>query len=153
MFRRAIRRRSDGTFDVRLTADERQLLRQVMDELRAVITEEVDDPSLRRLFPPTYGEAVMREAAYQAMAGDELRKARLFAIETIAATAERDRLTEEEAVRWAQALNALRLVIGTRLDVTEDASPPAPNDADAPAWALYHYLSVLLEEIVDAIGS
>jgi hypothetical protein len=50
------------------------------------------------------------------------------------------------------AVNALRLVLGTMLDVKEDDQPFAidPDDPDAATMALYGYLGVLLEEIVEA---
>ena len=53
-----------------------------------------------------------------------------------------------------QSLNALRLVLGTRLDVGEDDDPHVdPDDPDAPAWALYYFLSALVAELVDVLAS
>jgi hypothetical protein len=53
---------------------------------------------------------------------------------------------------WMQAVNALRLVLGTMLDITEDDQSLAleRDDPDAPTMALYGYLGVLLEELVEA---
>ena len=50
------------------------------------------------------------------------------------------------------ALNDLRLVLGTRLDVSEDTVEVEPDDDDAPAYAVYGYLSYLLGEVVDALA-
>ena len=52
---------------------------------------------------------------------------------------------------WLTALNDLRLVLGTRLDVSEDDDDVDPDDPDAPAHAVYHYLGLLLGEVVDAL--
>ena len=50
------------------------------------------------------------------------------------------------------ALNQLRLVLGTRLDVSEDDEPlPDPEDPAAPLHDIYHYLGVLLEAVLDAL--
>ena len=48
------------------------------------------------------------------------------------------------------AVNDLRLVLGTRLDVSEDDHDVDPDAPDGPARLVYHYLGWLLEEIVDA---
>ena len=45
-------------------------------------------------------------------------------------------------------------MLGTRLDVTEDDEPRVdPDDPDAPAWALYYFLSGLVGELVDALAA
>ena len=51
------------------------------------------------------------------------------------------------------SLNLVRLVLGTRLDVTEDAYPDlTADDPDLPAWALYEFLGGVLENIVRALA-
>ena len=42
-------------------------------------------------------------------------------------------------------------MLGTRLDVSEDDLDVDPDDPDAPAHAVYHYLGMLLGEVVDAL--
>ncbi|HVX18956.1 MAG TPA: DUF2017 family protein [Acidimicrobiales bacterium] len=151
--RRSVKRRGDGNFDLRIGTEERELLVRLMDDFQTALDEEADDPSLRRLFPPTYGDDAVLEAGFQMMAGDDLRRSRIEAAATVAESARRDRLTEDEAVALAQALNAVRLVLGTRLDIDEEGGePPPPDDPSAPAWHLYHYLSALLGELVDALA-
>jgi hypothetical protein len=52
-----------------------------------------------------------------------------------------------------RSLNALRLVLGTRLDVTEDDDHDVdPADPDAPAWYLYFFLSGLVDDLVTALS-
>ena len=52
------------------------------------------------------------------------------------------------------AVNDLRLVLGTRLDVSEETDLAVdPTNPDAGAYALYGYLGFLLETCVDAISS
>ena len=54
-----------------------------------------------------------------------------------------------ELYAWMTALTQLRLVLGTRLGITEDANPPD----DDPAYGVYSYLSYLQEVIVEALSS
>jgi hypothetical protein len=51
-----------------------------------------------------------------------------------------------------QAVNSLRLVLGTMLEITDDDQEPEwdPSDPNARTMALYGYLGGLLDEIVDA---
>ena len=67
---------------------------------------------------------------------------------------DRDRLSAEEADTWLRALNDLRLVLGTRLDVQEDtfAAELRSDDPRAPALAVYAYLSWIQEQLVEALS-
>jgi hypothetical protein len=67
-------------------------------------------------------------------------------------TAGRDRLDGEELDRWIAALNDLRLVLGTRLDVSEDefADGFDPNAPQAYELAVYAFLTWLQEAAVSA---
>ncbi len=58
MFRSSIRRGPDGTVRLDLAEEERGLLRQVAEELRELLREEPEDPSLRRLFPTAHDDPV-----------------------------------------------------------------------------------------------
>jgi hypothetical protein len=156
-FAKRIRRTRDGDFEVRLPAAERELLLTMVGALRAALDGDVRaEPALRRLFPPAYAEAAEQEAEadYQAMMHEDLLASRRAALDVLEATAERKRLDEAELMAWMTALNQLRLVLGTRLDVSEDDAPfPDPADPAAPLLEIYHYLGVLLEAVIDALES
>ena len=66
---------------------------------------------------------------------------------------DRHSLSKEQAESWLTALNDLRLVLGTRLGVTEEMFLEAvdPRDPRAPEMALYVYLSWLQEQLVEAL--
>lgn len=87
--------------------------------------------------------------------GDELLERRRRALEVLEATAERDRLGAAEAQAWLTAVNDLRLVLGTRLDVSEEMllEEIDPRDPRAHEFALYAYLSWLQEQIVAAVAA
>lgn len=147
-------RRRDGRWELRLSTEERQLLGHLAEQLEGLVaTGGPSDHATRRLFPPAYPDDAEREAAYELLAGEELRSSRRAALEIVQATATSETLTDDEVTAWMQSVNALRLVLGTRLDVSEDddgSDDLPPQHPDAPAWTMYHYLSFLLERIIAA---
>jgi Domain of unknown function (DUF2017) len=151
--RRRIERTRQGDIRLRLPRDERALLRSLPAELRRLLVEAPDDPSLERLFPPAYDDAE-DEAEYRRLMGDDLLEGRRRALRVIEETLDQDRLTKEQAEAWLTALNDLRLVLGTRLDVTEDMllERLRPDDPNAFEISLYAYLSWLQEQLVDALA-
>jgi hypothetical protein len=151
---RRIERTGDGSYVLRLSEEERALLRLLPDELRSSLEVTPDDPGLRRLFPSAYQDKE-DEAAYRELMGNELLEGRKHALEVLAETARAERLTGEQAQAWLTALNDLRLVLGTRLDVTDESllEALAEDDPRAPELALYAYLSWLQEQLVEALSS
>ena len=148
-----IERTGDGDYALRLPEGERELLRRLPEELRSVLELAPEDPALRRLFPRTY-QNDQDEAAYQELMGDELLNGRRRALQVLAETAEADRLTAEQAQAWLTALNDLRLVLGTRLEVSDDSllGDLPEDDPRAPDLALYAYLSWLQEQVIEAMA-
>ena len=151
--RRRIERMPGGDIRLRLPRDERALLRSLPGQLRSLLVEAPDDPSLERLFPPAYDDAES-EAEYRRLMGDELLEGRRRALRVIEETLDENRLTREQAEAWLIALNDLRLVLGTRLDVTEDMllERLRPDDPNAFEVSLYAYLSWLQEQLVEALA-
>ena len=150
---RRIESTGDGSFALRLSEEERALLRVLPVELRSLLEARPDDPGLRRLFPPAYDDE-QDEAAYRELMGSELLDGRRRALDVLAETAKAERLTGEQAQAWLTALNDLRLVLGTRLDVSDESLlQVAEDDPRAPELALYAYLSWLQEQLVEALSS
>jgi hypothetical protein len=151
---RRIEPAGDGGYLLRLPEEERQLLRFLPDELRSLLEVMPGDPVLCRLFPRAYDDE-QDEAAYRELMGNELAEARNRALQVLSETATAERLTGEQAQAWLTALNDLRLVLGTRLDVTDESLLVglAENDPRAPELALYAYLSWLQEQLVEALSS
>jgi Domain of unknown function (DUF2017) len=150
MVRRIVGR--DGRYEVRLPDEERALVRGLLGDLRALLSLRPDDPRVRRLFPEAYADDADRQAEYNQLTREELQSGRLAAVDVVEATVDERELTAEQMTAWMQAVNALRLVLGTMLDITEDDQSLAleRDDPDAPTMALYGYLGVLLEELVEA---
>jgi len=143
-----------GGVELRLSRDERSLLAGLVEELRALLDGAPGDPSLRRLFPPAYDEED-DERAYRDLMGGELLEGRRSALDVVAQTLDRERLSADEADAWLRALNDLRLALGTRLDVKEDTfvEELRRDDPRAPALAVYGYLSWMQEQLIEALSS
>jgi Domain of unknown function (DUF2017) len=150
---RRIERTSDGELRLRLPLVERELLRRLPAELQELLAAAPADQSLRRLFPPAY-EDDADEAEYRRLMGSELAEGRRKALAVLQQTVANDRLSPDEAQAWLTALNDLRLVLGTRLDVSEDTLLYGLDlrDPRARELALYAYLSGLQEELVAALA-
>ena len=150
--RRRIKRTKKGDFELRLPSEERTVVRSLVAQMREILTEDAD-PGLRRLYPTAYAEDAELDEEYQRLVHDDLLARRLAAFETVETTLDAERLDEEELGAWMGALNDIRLVIGTKLDVSEDPSfEISDDDPDAPAYAIYAYLGWLLEQVVDALN-
>ena len=149
---RKIQRDPTGRVRLNFDEDELLLLRELLGELQALL-EDPDDPAVRRLFPPAHDD-LESEEQYRSLVRDQLVGGRAEALAAVRDTLGRETLSLKEADAWLRALNDLRLVLGTRLDVTEDIDfenldPREPRGRDL---AVYAYLSWLQEELVEALG-
>ncbi len=149
--RRTVRRARDGSFQLRMTDDERDLVVNLAGQLRELLVSDETD-GLERLYPPAYANDPERDSEYHSMVHDDLLEKRLASVDIVEQTAAATSLTEDEMTAWMGAVNDLRLVLGTRLDVSEDQDLPAIDDPGAPAFAVYQYLTYLLGEIVHALS-
>jgi Domain of unknown function (DUF2017). len=150
-----IRRSRRGDFELRLEPGERDVLRGLPDQLRQLIENEdpTSDPAMARLYPPAYLDDPIRNLEYERLAGDDLTSHRLASIDAVEGSIEADRLTEEQLLSWLSVMNDLRLVLGTRLKITEETTEDdfAPNDPRTSTFALYAYLTWLVDAIVRAL--
>lgn len=154
-----VKRTRKGDFQVRLPEGERELLRSLPEQLRDLLTsgDAATDPALRRLFPPPTMDDEAINAEFERLMRDELVAERLASLETMERTLEADRLSEDELIAWLSALNDLRLVLGVRLDVTEEttvadfASLP-DDDPRVLMYATYSYLTFLEDHVVGALA-
>ena len=152
MAKRSVRRSRDGTFQLKLTDEERDLLSSLAAQLRALLLSE-EPEGVERLFPPGYANDEELQKEFSAITHDELLAKRLASVDVVEQTVTRTSLTPDELNAWMGAVNDLRLVLGTRLDVTEEMHDMALDDPRAPAFAVYQYLTYLLSEIVQALSA
>jgi Domain of unknown function (DUF2017) len=149
---RRIRRTRGGDFELRLPRPERDVLRGIPEQLREVLGS--DDPVLERLYPAAYPDDPVHEQQFRDMVRDDLRRQREGALATMEQTVDAERVSEEELLAWVSGINDARLVLGARLDVTEDLDPGEIPDDDprAPSFSLYAYLTWLEEQAVGALA-
>ena len=164
------RNRADG-FEVVLEAGEAAVLTRLCEELTTLLSTDDGeggdeaDPVLERLFPRAYLDPTEEEAEtdWQRFAHGDLVDGRRRALATVegtlaAAEVRRGRyeltLDEEQALAWLAVLNDARLALGTRLEVTEDMdlSGLDPDDPETAPFAVYWWLGVLEERLIDVLS-
>jgi hypothetical protein len=135
-----------------LPPEERLLLASLPPQVEAAL--ESGDPTLRRLTPPAYPDDDAAEAEYRGLVGSGLLEGQRAALRVLERTAHADTLSTDDLNAWLGALETLRLVLGTQLDVNEETglTPVDPSDVDAPSLALYHWLSYLQEDVVQTLS-
>jgi Domain of unknown function (DUF2017) len=148
--RRPIRRTRHGRFVVNLGADERNLLRVLPGQMKTLLTD-TDDPGVRRLFPPAYSSPEHQEQAeeYRRLMTEDLVERHREALDTLERTADATELSPAELDGWMRSLNSLRLVLGTRLEVTEEDEISLRMSGE---HALYYFLGYLQECAVEALS-
>ena len=153
-------RRRDGSIDVVLTTVEADALRRLAQDLVAAI--DTPDDGFRRLFPPAYPDDEAAQEQFRSLTRDELitgkKDAARAVVDVIDGGArKRDRwravLDPPTASALLGLVNDARLILGTRMDVTEEMEPHPLSDDDprAPTYNLYLYLGGLQELLVDAM--
>jgi hypothetical protein len=135
--------------------------------LRGVLEKpDFSDAVVARLFPPAYRDDPRANDEYQGLLRDDLRRRKLEGVEAFERTlgARRERkavfgvklteveLTDEDLTLWLGFLHDMRLLIGTRLDLTDDGwqddMPPGPEGDE---HRLLHRLAYIEESIVEAL--
>ena len=154
--RQPFRSLGGGRFAVDLPVEVRELLASLPAQLRQLIVDAPDDPWLQRLFPPAYNmvEDAEKQAEWRRLMAADLHERRLAQLDALALTADATELSEGDLHVWSQAVNDLRLYLGTRLDVSEgmDVDDWDQDDPELPLFGLYVWLSAVQEEIVHALS-
>jgi hypothetical protein len=147
------RRRRDGRFTIRIDPSVRAVLVSMSEQLSPMVDPE--EPMTRRLFPPAYPgqDLAGAEQDYRSLVDTALINHHRQACEVLARTAHDDTLTGAELEAWLSAIGSMRLVLGTRLDVSEDMEVPDPEDPGAPEYALYELLGQLQFLIIEVLAA
>jgi len=158
-------------FRLNFDPDERAFLVRLLAELKELLTSEETEataPLLHRLFPPAFQDDPDKEAEYQRLMREELVASRVAAIDSVsallspddgdsatnggAASAPSATLSEGDTMAFMQSLNAIRLVLGTMLEITDDDSSDAAEVDDSYEFGLYDHLGWILEFTVRALS-
>jgi hypothetical protein len=149
--------RARNGFVFNIGNDERELVARLLTELSQLLMGESSDPRLIRIFPPAYhlADDAEADAEYQRLMREELVASRLSGITTVNTALQGSGPVDEETmIAFIQAINGLRLVLGTMLDVDEDDDPDQIDEDDPQVGEhhLYNFLSWLLDWAVRALG-
>ena len=133
-------------------------MRQVVNEITQVLTSEETTAIHGRLFPDAFDDPEETQK-YNALVHDELKAHKLRALDTIRNTLEDAgrvgaTLPPDEAHLWLTALTDIRLALGVRLEVSEEdmGREPDPDDPNALAMAVLHWLGWLQEMMVEKLS-
>ena len=129
---------------------ERDLLRTLPEQARELVDH--DDPTAQRLFPVAYLDDEAAQADYHEMMGTQLAEHHRHALDALVSTIDAPTIDVDELHGWLGAVEVLRLLLGTQLDVSEDIVEIDPGDPRADQFTVYQYLSMLQGEIVDALA-
>ncbi|MBH99191.1 MAG: hypothetical protein CL467_01125 [Acidimicrobiaceae bacterium] len=140
--------RDGDRIHVLLESDERELVAELARQFHSVVAAD-EDPDLTRLYPIAYVGDCARQTDYADLVHEDLVRTRLEAADTVVITSQSDSLDDGQLDAWMQVLNGLRLLLGTRLDISEEDGFD-PEAVDAPQRALLAWLGFLLEEAVGA---
>lgn len=116
-------------------------------------TQISEDPALARLFPDGYSDDEHASADFRRFTEQDLRAQKLAALTTVRESLDRwigkTSITAQQAQDWLKAINDLRLVLGTRLEIADEVD--TDFEADEPGMHLYNYLTYLQGTLIDAL--
>ena len=116
-------------------------------------TQISEDPAIARLFPDGYSDDEHASADFRRFTEQDLRAQKLAALTSVRDSLSdwtgKSSITAQQAQDWLKAINDLRLVLGTRLEITDEVE--MDFEADEPGIHLYNYLTYLQGTLIDAL--
>jgi hypothetical protein len=113
------------------------------------------DPVIARLYPDVRPDDPTWSAGFRDLVRGDLDDARREQLAVVEASIDSRTVDDEEAEAWLHVLNDVRLVLGTRLGVTEedDESALDVEDPAAAARIVYAYAGYLEGQFVDVLAA
>jgi hypothetical protein len=153
-------RTGDDEIALRLTAAERSILEGLLEDLDAAIAAPAPDgppadPVRRRLYPSAVPHDELADASFRRLVQADIEAGRRDRLGVVRATLDSATIDDGTADAWLHTLNDLRLVMGTRLEVTDETEsrPLDPRDPDVAAKTVYAYTGWLLGQFVDVLAA
>ncbi len=133
-----------------------QLLGEIRDEIARAKSAAPSDlsPHLKRLFPTAYHGNEQLDDEYRRLTHGDLAATHEAAVlDAIGLLEPGHTFTSNDLERFARAINAVRLVLGTVLDVSEDDDGNVDeDDPRAMQWHVYDYLGWLLNSTLEQLA-
>ncbi len=140
---------SGDLIQLHLRADECRLLRDLVRQLPAVLTNGDADPAVDRLLPDAYPGDAAAAAEFRSFTRSGLVERKLTNAGRVAATLPEQtgvtELTQDDAQAWLRTLTDLRLVLATRLGIAEDGDEGGPDEL---LRAVYDWLAYLQDSLI-----
>jgi len=158
--------RVDGGLRLAIDDHSRKVVVHLLGELRSEVEEaKVASPGnlaahMKRLFPSAYHDDERLNDEYRRLTHGDIADSHIAAIDDAIALLAPDRVfTTSELERFVRAINAMRLVLGTLLDVSEDdsedddstAETDSSDDPTVMQRQVYDYLGWLLHSSLDEL--
>lgn len=121
------------------------------------------DPLISRLFPAAYLDDEAASADFRRFTQEDARRTRVEHAQTVLADLEATRdgveplwVASGHTEAWLRTVNAVRLALAVRLDITDEASMDAlanlsARDPRTPLVDIYDWLGFVLESLLDAL--
>jgi len=145
-----------GQVVVNFAEHEREMLNHLLDQLRQIVTVD-EDPALHPLKPAAHPNDPAAEEQFRELIGNDLQRSRLDALDLVIDGLERSSsdnggLDDGAVSAWMQSINALRILLGQRLeiDATEHHEIDQLNDEQRGLFELFEWSGWLLEQLVSA---
>ena len=152
--KRLVRRKGDR-YELHFPDWLREELGNLLGQLRQLLTGEVpDDDRLTRLFPNAYLNDPEAEKEYQGFMRADLVSSRIASIGIVEDSLYDDAVDAAKLNAWMAAINDVRLVLGTLLEVSEDDDHTSLEDThpNFGGFMLYDQLTFVLGEIIEALS-
>lgn len=146
-----IRRIGPELFENQLREEEIELLSLLPSLVEEAI--EMNSPYVARMFPPTYPFDAVAQSKFEKTTGDSLVEKHKVMLEGFTSSLHNKQLNFADLAIWVGAINDIRLLLGTTLDVYEGMEPPDPSDPTYHNFVIYDYLAWLQGSILDFLGS
>lgn len=151
MSSREIQRLKGDRIKINLPEQYRQILLDLHE--MAVTHLLAESPVTKRIFPTAYRNSPEMEMDYQRLTRESLTKHHQQQLTTFEQTIFKTEITMDEALSWVGALNDMRLILGTALDVNQEHKIPEENDPNYEGFVVYDFLTYLQEAILEAMQS
>jgi hypothetical protein len=149
-----VRPRGGDAIRVRLDADERALLTDLVGQLVSLLEAgDEGDPALARLLPAAYRDDAEAAAEFRRFTADDLTRRKVENARAVLTALGEPGSTLDRAAQqsWLRTLNDLRLTLGERLGVTADGVPASDHRQVQAMGHVFDWLGYLQEALLRSL--
>ncbi|MCL5077540.1 MAG: DUF2017 domain-containing protein [Actinobacteria bacterium] len=149
MSAREIEKVGDDRFKIELADQVRQLL---LDLKEMTLTHVVSEsPIAKRIFPTAYNNSPEMELDFEKLTREPLMNHHQENLSLFERSLFKNEINQEEVLAWISALNNMRLILGTALDIQEDQEIPKETDPNYEGYLVYDLITYLQGALIEEI--